>query len=200
MKPTPPNDPAPAAQPDNSAVRPTHSRKSLVAILLLLPLAGLAIWAVSRETGHPGQAGGKSATAGAGQAEDDTVNLAFKSLEFDPGPEWAGKHVTAKDPVKLPDKILALDGKRVRITGFLVPVSNVGGQIREFFITSSQTSCCFGTAPRIFDFILAKMPVGPDISYVGEPTVFEGVLHVQKPPAGDEWTPIFTMDCTDVYR
>ena len=184
----------PAEQPDHSAVRPTHSRKSLVAILLLL--AGLAAWVVTRETGQPGA----RTEAAAGAVADETLDLSFKALEFDPGPEWAGKHVTAKDPVKLPDKILALDGKRVRITGFLVPVSNVGGQIREFFITSSQTSCCFGTAPRLFDFILAKMPVGPDTSYVGEPTVFEGVLHVQKPPAGDEWTPIFTMDGTDVYR
>jgi hypothetical protein len=200
VKPTPSNDPVPAEPPDHSAVRPIHSRKNWVAILLLIPLAGLAAWAVSRETGHPGKPGAKLAAAGSGQAEDDTVSLTFKALEFDPGPEWAGKHVTAKDPVKLPPSILALDGKRVRITGFLVPVLNVGGYVREFFITSSPTSCCFGTAPRIFDFILAKMPVGPDTSYVGEPTVFEGVLHVQKPPAGDEWTPIFTMDCTDVYR
>jgi hypothetical protein len=168
----------------------------LVAVLLLLPLAGLAAWVVTRETGQPGA---RIATAASAVA-DDTVDLSFKALEFDPGPEWAGKHVTAKDPVKLPPNILALDGKRVRITGFLVPVLNVNGHIREFFITSSPSSCCFGVAPRVFDFIMAKMPDGTDAAYIGDPAVFEGVLHVRKPPAEDEWIPIFTMDATDVYR
>ena len=187
-------------RPDDSAVRPGRSRKALVAVLLLLPLAGLAAWVGTRETGRPGQPGTKTSTAAAGAEADDTVELSFKALEFDPGPAWAGKHVTAKDPVKLPPNILALDGKRVRITGFIVPVLNVGGHIREFFIMSSQSSCCFGVAPRLFDFISAKMPVGPDTSSLDEPAVFEGTLHVRKTPAEDEWIPIFTMDCTDVYR
>ena len=65
---------------------------------------------------------------------------------------------------------------------------------------SSQSSCCFGLAPRLFDFISAKMPVGPDTSSIDVPAVFEGTLHVRKTPAEDEWIPIFTMDCTDVYR
>ena len=83
------------------------------------------------------------------------------------------------DAVKLPPGILALDGKRVRITGFLVPILNAGGRIREFFIMSSQSSCCFGTAPRLFDFIDATMPEGTDIKDLGDPVVFEGVLHVR---------------------
>lgn len=167
--------------------------------LLLLPLVGLAAWVGTRETGRPGQPRAKTATAASAEA-DDTVELSFKALEFDPGPEWAGKHVTAKDPVQLPANILALDGKRVRITGFIVPVLNVGGHIREFFIMSSPSSCCFGLAPRLFDFISAKMPVGPETSFVGEAAIFEGTLHVRKTPAEDEWIPIFTMDGTDVYR
>ena len=200
LKPTPSHDPATPVRPDDSAGRVGHSRKILVAALVLLPLVGLAAWVGTRTKGRPGQPGDKTATAAVRAEADDTVELSFKALEFDPGPEWAGKHVTAKDPVKLPPNILALDGKRVRITGFIVPVLNVGGHLREFFIMSSPSSCCFGLAPRLFDFISAKMPVGPDTSSLDVPAFIEGTFHVRKTPAEDEWIPLFTMDCTDVYR
>ena len=61
-------------------------------------------------------------------------------------------------------------------------------------------TCCFGTAPRLFDFIDAKLPEGTDLKDLDIPAVFEGVLHVRKTPAEDEWIPLFTMDCADVYR
>ena len=86
------------------------------------------------------------------------------------------------------------------VAAVLVPILNASGRIREFFIMSSQSSCCFGTAPRLFDFIDATMPEGTDIKDLGDPVVFEGVLHVRRTPAEDEWIPLFTMDAEAVYR
>jgi hypothetical protein len=190
------------ATPDSAPARPgaTRSRRpaALVTAGILLGLVALGAVTVIRRT-RPIEAG-PTAAAAASQPEDGTIDLTFKKLEFDPGEKFAGVHVTSNMAVKLPPGILALDGKRVRITGFLVPILNAGGRIREFFIMSSQSSCCFGTAPRLFDFIDATMPEGTDIKDLGDPVVFEGVLHVRRTPAEDEWIPLFTMDAEAVYR
>lgn len=168
---------------------------ALVALGLLLPLLVLG-----GRTGPRRASANQPATAPRSQREDGTIALTFKALEFDPGARYAGVHVTSNMAVSLPPAILALDGKRVRITGFLVPVLNVGGRFREFFVMAAQGSCCLGTAPRLFDFIHARMPEGVDLKDLDTPAVFEGVLHVRQTPAEDEWIPLFTMDAEYVYR
>jgi hypothetical protein len=188
--------PPPASSSKPAAARPR--RKALLAAVIALPLLALAAKVVFQRT-KPDVSGTALAVAQS-QPADGTVDLTFKSLEFDPGPAFTGVHVTSNMAVKIPPEILALDGKYVRITGFLVPILNVSGRIREFFIMGSQNSCCFGKPPRLFDFIDAKMPQGADATYTSDPVVFEGVLHVRKTPAEDEWIPLFTMDCADVYR
>ena len=186
-----PTGPSPAAPR-------SHRTTVLVATGVLFCLAVLGGVAVARRA-QPAAAKAP-ATAASAQPSDGTIDLTFKKLEFDPGADYAGKHVTSNMKVTLPPEILALDGKRVRITGFLVPVLSTGGRIREFFVMVSQGSCCFGTAPRLFDFIDAKLPEGTDLKDLDIPAVFEGVLHVRKTPAEDEWIPLFTMDAEDVYR
>jgi hypothetical protein len=186
---------SPPTPPAASGLRRVAALAATGLLLGLVVLGGLAVF-----RRPPTSATKATAGAAASQPVDDTIDLTFKKLEFDPGPKFAGVHLTSNMEVKLPPEILALDGKRVRITGFLVPILNVGGHIREFFITASQSSCCFGTAPRLFDFIDAAMPQGTDAKYTGDPAVFEGVLHVRKTPAEDEWIPLFTMDAEYVYR
>jgi hypothetical protein len=57
----------------------------------------------------------------------------------------------------LPAAVRKLDGKKVLVTGFMLPTKLEEGFGTEFFLFSSPLACCFGTTPAAHEWIAVKM-------------------------------------------
>ncbi len=135
------------------------------------------------------------------ETPNEVVGLDFMKLSF----------VPAKDPIdpktnqphyadQLPAAIKAYDGRKVRIRGFLLPVKMEGNEVREFLIVANQMSCCYGTTPRFWEFVAAKIVGDPAPNLMDRTLTFEGTLHVGDVYENGFWTQLYTMECTAVGK
>lgn len=58
---------------------------------------------------------------------------------------------------QVPAPIKRLDGKKVLVTGFMLPVKIEKGFATEFLLLSSPLLCCYGVTPAVNQWILVKM-------------------------------------------
>jgi hypothetical protein len=66
-------------------------------------------------------------------------------------------------PVKaaIPEGVLKLNGHKVRVTGFMVPLDMEGmGKIKSFALVKNRMSCCYGKVPEVNEWIWVEMPKG----------------------------------------
>ncbi len=91
----------------------------------------------------------------------------------------APNHPSVADAEKqIPAVIKELDGKTVRIRGFMMPVKEQQGKTTEFLITRCQPSCCFAGAAQINDFITVKAPGAGFPTMLDDAVTIQGTLHV----------------------
>ena len=57
---------------------------------------------------------------------------------------------------EIPDEVKQIDGKKVAITGFMLPIDVDNGKVKRFLLLKSTMSCCFGVAPRINEVIYVE--------------------------------------------
>jgi len=88
---------------------------------------------------------------------------------------WADAQVNAL----IPPLIKALDGKKVRIEGFMLPTTwDKAGQVCDFLLLGNQMACCFGGPTQIHDFITIHVKGKPVESNMDWPIPVAGILHV----------------------
>jgi hypothetical protein len=58
---------------------------------------------------------------------------------------------------QVPAGIRRLDGKKVVLTGYMLPLKLENGLATEFFFLSSPTLCCYGVVPEVNEWMLVKM-------------------------------------------
>lgn len=56
-----------------------------------------------------------------------------------------------------PNPIQMLNGKKVAVTGFMLPVDFEEGKVTSFILLNNQMACCFGIMPRMNELIYVKM-------------------------------------------
>jgi hypothetical protein len=71
-----------------------------------------------------------------------------------------------------------LDGKTVRIRGFMMPIKQEQGKTTEFLITRGQPSCCFSGATEINEFVTVKVPGKGFETMMDDAVTIQGTLHV----------------------
>ena len=57
---------------------------------------------------------------------------------------------------EIPDAVKQIDGKKVAITGFMLPIDVDKGKVKRFLLLKSTMSCCFGVAPRINEVVYVE--------------------------------------------
>ena len=57
---------------------------------------------------------------------------------------------------EIPDEVKQIDGKKVAITGFMLPIDVDKGKVKRFLLLKSTMSCCFGVAPRINEVVYVE--------------------------------------------
>jgi hypothetical protein len=129
----------------------------------------------------------------------DYLNIGFDGLasfEYE-APDVAVKGQTGKTDVAdkyIPDYIKGLDGKKVIIKGFMIPLLVKEGKVVELLMMRNQSTCCFGTAPKITEFISVKITGRGVPAMMDVPVNLEGTLHVGTARENGFITEIYRMD------
>lgn len=81
---------------------------------------------------------------------------------------------------QIPAPIKALDGKKVVVTGFMLPVKMEKGLVTEILLMKDQQACCYGATPQINEFVVVKMTKGGVKAVMDTPVEFFGTLSVKE--------------------
>ena len=99
-----------------------------------------------------------------------------------------------------PDWLAALDGRRVRLRGFMYPTYEPTG-LTGFLLARDNEICCFGRDPLAYDILPVRMAAGETTDYIeGRPFDVEGVFHVEPEADGDELWQLFYLTDAKVLR
>ncbi len=110
-----------------------------------------------------------------------------KILPFDELTSWPYE----KGLAGMPERVRNLSGKRVLMTGFMLPIDEVQ-DIKEFLLVQSLWSCCYGQPPDIHGIVRVVMPKGKTTDYFFDPLKIIGTFKVEET----------VMDgyCVDIYQ
>lgn len=142
------------------------------------------------------------AALGAVQKDGDFLIVGFDRLaafNYDiPDDAPAGTNTTAKAvaPPKeqIPANVKAFDKQRVALKGFMLPLKVEGGLITELLIMRDQSMCCYGTVPKINEWVSVKM-TGKGVKPIMDQAVtLYGKLHVGEIRENGYLVGIYQMD------
>jgi len=92
----------------------------------------------------------------------------FESTSFDElaGFACAAYASDAKAKYEIPAKVLALNGKRIVIDGYMMPLQYEAGGARKFLLMRFKFGCCYAVAPKINEWIEVTMEGGSVADYM----------------------------------
>jgi hypothetical protein len=94
---------------------------------------------------------------------------------------------------QIPDVIKKLNGKKVIVTGFLLPVKMDNGVATEFLLMRDRQMCCYGFVPAVNQWIVVTMAKGVTPT-MDVPVSFRGTLHVGATFEEGYMTAIYELD------
>jgi len=110
-----------------------------------------------------------------------------KILPFDELTSWP-----YEDGLKgMPKRIKDLSGKKVLMTGFMLPIDEVQN-IKEFLLVESLWSCCYGQPPDIHGIVRVVMPKKKTTDYFFDPLKIIGTFKVE--------STVMDGYCVDIYQ
>lgn len=83
-----------------------------------------------------------------------------------------------KGDAQIPDRVKALHDRKVRVTGFMLPVKMHEGLVTEFLLVKDPMMCCYGIMPKLNEWIVVKMIAKGVPPLMDVPIAFEGRLKV----------------------
>ncbi len=95
----------------------------------------------------------------------DLSGFAYSGMTGAPAPTEDGKE-PAKPQYVIPESIQALNGKKVAISGYMMPIDFENGGTNEFVLTRQIPSCFYCVPPQLNDWIEVKMKDGKRVNYV----------------------------------
>ena len=110
-----------------------------------------------------------------------------KILKFEEITSWP-----YEDGLKgMPKRIKDLSGKKVLMTGFMLPIDEIQN-IKEFLLVESLWSCCYGQPPDIHGIVRVVMPKGKTTDYFFDPLKIIGTFKVE--------ATVLDGYCVDIYQ
>jgi hypothetical protein len=98
----------------------------------------------------------------------------------------------------LPKSILDLDSKKVLIQGFMIPTHAENQKVKEFMLVRSQTSCCYGIPPQLYDVVEVHMTDKPAEPLMDRVVTVMGNFHVKEHWAGQYLGSLYQLDAESV--
>lgn len=95
--------------------------------------------------------------------------------------------------------VAANDGGKVRITGYMWPVSMAGGRVSQFILMRNQNGCCYGQIPSANEYLVATAGE-PLPSLLDIPVTFEGTLRIAPVEIGGTVVELFRLEGARLVR
>jgi hypothetical protein len=115
--------------------------------------------------------------AGAAEKADDAADK-IKGISFDDIKLDLKKDQPFKQEL-LTAAVKKLDGKNVRIRGYILPSFQQTG-IKQFVLVRDNMECCFGPGAALHDCIVVEMSGGATTDYTVRPVTVEGKFSVKQ--------------------
>jgi hypothetical protein len=93
----------------------------------------------------------------------------------------------------VPAEVSALSGRRVSVSGFMLPLDFDGEGVTEFLLNANYDMCYFGAPTRANDFIVVRMRDGRRTRFVHTPVIVFGTLEVGEERKGDRVVSLYRM-------
>lgn len=95
---------------------------------------------------------------------------------------------------QIPANVRGLNGKKVALKGFMLPLKVEGGLITELLIMRDQSQCCYGATPKINEWVSVKM-TGKGVKPIMDvPITLFGKLNVGEMRENGYLVGIYAMD------
>jgi hypothetical protein len=174
---------------------------------------GVPIAASSQPAGAtPGTSTAVStSTIPAKQADGDFMNVTFDTLSSyyyeipdvvdttKPAEKADDAGITKRPKDQIPAPVRALNGKKVSIQGFMIPIKLDKGATKNFLIVKDRSVCCFGRVPRMNEWVSVKMNGDKTTKFIGDqPVTIFGTLEVGEEIVSGEVMSIYRLNADDV--
>ncbi len=113
-----------------------------------------------------------------------------KILPFDELTSWPYEHGLKG----MPKRVKKLSGKKVLMTGFMLPIDEVQN-IKEFLLVESLWSCCYGQPPDIHGIVRVVMPKKKTTDYFFDPLKLIGTFKVEATMMDGYCVDIYQLHC-----
>jgi hypothetical protein len=129
------------------------------------------------------------------------IDLGFENLSsfpyniVDGGTGATKEQIQAASKVdQIPAAVHAFDGKKVVLTGYMLPLQMENGLAKKFVLMKDTNTCCFGGTPKMNDYVVCQMSSNGVESIQDIPVQLTGTLHVQEKREDGYVVSLFTMD------
>jgi hypothetical protein len=121
----------------------------------------------------------------------DDIDL-LKVLNMEPVPPDAVQH--------FPEWLKSLDGKLVRIRGFMFPTYVATG-LTEFALARDNGICCFVRQPKIYDIMTVQLAEGETTDYIANrPFDVEGIFRIDPDADQSELSRLYRIEQAKVLE
>ena len=151
------------------------------------PATATGVVAVASAVPVPAPVAASTSGGGANTAvsavSGDTLVLGFDKLSsfqytLPDGPVDTNTVATTQASAQIPDAIRALNNRLISLKGFMLPLKVEKGLVTELLIMRDQSMCCYGSVPRINEWVSVKMVGGGVKPIMDQPVTLFGKLKV----------------------
>jgi hypothetical protein len=103
------------------------------------------------------------------------------------------------EKMKLPADVTGWNGKMVKATGFINPLSQTRN-LTTFLLVKDRASCCYGKMPQMNHYISIKLKPGETTNYSTDPVTVRGVIQIQERYDGDWPLGLYWMESAEVVK
>ncbi len=107
---------------------------------------------------------------------------------------WADSQVNAM----IPESIRKLDGQRVFIEGFMLPIAYEQDHLSEFILVRDMPGCCYGFPPNPHEWVKGVVKAPKFRVEIDHPVRVHGVFHVGAERSGGYLSSIYRLDADAV--
>ena len=88
-------------------------------------------------------------------------------------------HSRKNTPPHFPPFVSGLNGRPLRLSGYMMPVDMDGEKVASFVLVRNQALCCFGRTPAMNEWVLVRFPPGRSVAMnMDKPIAVEGNFEV----------------------
>jgi hypothetical protein len=151
---------------------------------LKITVVGVSLCAASAVYG-----GGKLAYDYNTEVPDGYERVSFTAQISKPG--LAYDKATGQQSIH--EEVLALDGKKIFLKGFMYPTRKTSG-ITEFIMAKDNGECCFGGQPQITDMVYVKLDKPLKVDFTDQRVSVAGVFKAGKVNRAEGLLPIYELE------